>query len=102
MLANSYQKVIPRSRLWLLILAAMVVAAPPTEFAPHPYHRCARLGLCCTEPPQGEIFLWAYLYAFPIQQMLFASWGDGLNFTGYFALSLESVAIGRRRELAFC
>jgi hypothetical protein len=101
MLANSYQKVIPRSRLWLLILAAMVVAAP--RLSSHLTHIiAARLGLCCTEPPQGEIFLWAYLYAFPIQQMLFASWGDGLNFTGYFALSLESVAIGRRRELAFC
>jgi peptidoglycan/LPS O-acetylase OafA/YrhL len=100
MLANSYQKVIPRSRILLLILAVIVVAAP--RLSPHLTHIVGAPALAYATfymafsrsisvhraAAWGDFSYGTYLYAFPIQQMLFASWGHALNFAGYLALSL--------------
>jgi peptidoglycan/LPS O-acetylase OafA/YrhL len=100
MLANSYQKVLPRSRALLLILAATVVGA--SRLSPHLTHIVAAPALAYATfyvaysrsisvhraAAWGDFSYGTYLYAFPIQQMLFASWGHALNFAGYFALSL--------------
>jgi peptidoglycan/LPS O-acetylase OafA/YrhL len=100
MLANCYQQVLPRSRALLFILAAIVVGA--SRLSPHLTHIVAAPALAYATfyvafsrsisvhraAACGDFSYGTYLYAFPIQQMLFASWGDALNFAGYFALSL--------------
>ena len=100
MVANSYQNVIPRSRVLLVILAAAVVAS--SRLSPHLTHIVAAPALAYATffvafsgsislhrtAAWGDFSYGTYLYAFPIQQMLFASWGHALNFISYFALSL--------------
>jgi peptidoglycan/LPS O-acetylase OafA/YrhL len=100
MLVNSYQNVIPRSRVLLLTLAVTVVGA--SRLSPHLTHIVAAPALAYATfymafsrsisvrraAAWGDFSYGTYLYAFPIQQMLFASWGHALNFLGYFVLSL--------------
>jgi peptidoglycan/LPS O-acetylase OafA/YrhL len=100
MVANACQKVLPRSRVLLLILAAAVfagsrlnphfthiVAAPALAYATF-YLAFSRSVSVHRAAVWGDFSYGTYLYAFPIQQMLVASWGHTLNFAGYFALSL--------------
>jgi len=100
MLAYCYRNYLPRSRALLVVLTAMTTAA--AWISPHVTHLLLPPALAYgvfyvafSESIRlhkvvkfGDFSYGTYLYAFTIQQMLYASLGHTLSFGGYLALSL--------------